>query len=77
MRSECRDRLSKRFTAAQLARTELGGRVICDDRELIFEEAPEAYKSIDTVVGALRSAGLIRVLARIKPLLTYKTKGER
>ena len=47
MRSDCRERLSARFTAQQLGRTALGSRVICDDRELIFEEAPEAYKSID------------------------------
>lgn len=74
MRGECRDRLSKRYTAAQLARTALGSRVICDNRDLIFEEAPEAYKSIDTVIDALQSAGLIRVVARLKPLLTYKTR---
>lgn len=74
MRSECRERLAKRFTAAQLGRTALGSRVICDDRNLIFEEAPEAYKPVDSVINALKSAGLVRVLARLKPLLTYKTR---
>lgn len=74
MRGECRDRLCKRYTAAQLGRTALGSRVICDDRELIFEEAPEAYKAIDTVIDALQSAGLINVVARLKPVLTYKTR---
>lgn len=74
MRSECRERLSRRFTAAQLGRTALGSRVICDDRDLIFEEAPEAYKSIETVMAALQSAGLIKVLARLKPVITYKTR---
>lgn len=77
MRGECRERLSSRFTVAQLGRTALGGRVICDDRELIFEEAPEAYKSVETVIDALQTAGLIRVLARLKPLLTYKTREEK
>ncbi len=75
MRTECRDRLARRYTTAQLARTALGSRVICDDRELIFEEAPEAYKSIATVIDALQSAGLVKVVARLKPLLTYKTRG--
>jgi release factor H-coupled RctB family protein len=74
MRSECRERLSRRYTAAQLERTALGSRVICDDRELIFEEAPEAYKPISTVMDALQGAGLIRVLARVKPVLTYKKR---
>lgn len=74
MRGECRDRLSKRYSAAQLERTALGSRVICDDRDLIFEEAPEAYKSIDTVIDALQAAGLVRVVARLKPVLTYKKR---
>ena len=76
-RSECKDRLRQRYTAEQLARTALGNRVICADRALLFEEAPEAYKPIDSVLGALRDAGLVQVLARLKPLLTYKTRAER
>lgn len=77
MRSECQDRLSARFTTEQLARTRFGSRVICRDRQLIYQEAPEAYKSIDSVVGALQQAGLVRLLARMKPVLTYKTSGGR
>lgn len=75
MRSDCKDRLASRYSVEQLARTALGSRVICADRALIYEEAPEAYKAIDSVVGALRAAGLVRVLARLKPVLTYKTRG--
>ncbi|MBD9413335.1 RNA ligase RtcB family protein [Pseudomonas sp. PDM16] len=75
MRSECKDRLASRYSVEQLVRTALGSRVICADRALIYEEAPEAYKAIDSVVGALREAGLVRVLARLKPVLTYKTRG--
>ncbi|MBO3275099.1 RNA ligase RtcB family protein [Pseudomonas schmalbachii] len=76
MRSECRDRLAPRYRVEQLTRTALGSRVICGDRGLIYEEAPEAYKAIDSVVGALHDAGLLRILARLKPVLTYKTRGE-
>lgn len=75
MRTECRERLAARHTAEQLGRTALGSRVICDDRALLFEEAPEAYKSIATVIRALEASGLVRVLARLKPVLTYKTRG--
>ncbi len=74
-RSECKERLAPRYRVEQLARTALGSRVICADRALIYEEAPEAYKPIDSVVGALHDAGLLRVLARLKPVLTYKTRG--
>ncbi|SFC37346.1 RNA ligase RtcB family protein [Pragia fontium] len=75
MRSECKSRLSSRFTPLQLKRTTMGGRVICQDRQLIYEEAPEAYKSISSVIDSLVGAKLIVVLARLKPVLTYKTSG--
>ena len=54
----------------------MGGRVICNDRALIYEEAPQAYKNVDSVLDCLVGAGLVRVVARSKPLLTYKTRGE-
>lgn len=76
MRSECKDRLSARFTVQQLERTALGGRVVCGDKRLMFEEAPDAYKPVDSIIESLREAGLIRLLARLKPVLTYKTCGE-
>ena len=75
MRSECEARLSKRYTAAQLSRTALDSRVICHDKGLIFEEAPEAYKSIDSVILSLQEAGLIHLVAKLKPLVSYKTSG--
>ncbi|HEX4909480.1 MAG TPA: RtcB family protein, partial [Permianibacter sp.] len=75
-RSDCKDRLRQRYTAEQLTRTTFGSRVICADRSLLFEEAPDAYKPIDSVIGALRDAGLVKLLARLKPVLTYKTRGE-
>jgi release factor H-coupled RctB family protein len=76
MRTACKDRLFKLTTPTQLGRTALGSRVICNDRELIYEEAPQAYKSVSSVVQDLVGAGLIRLLARTKPVLTYKTRGE-
>lgn len=76
MRTECKGRLSHRYTPAQLSRTDLGSRVICANKQLIYEEAPQSYKSIETVIESLSGAGLITVVARLKPLLTYKTSGE-
>ncbi|MNN96345.1 hypothetical protein D3C81_2153140 [compost metagenome] len=49
--------------------------MICRDRQLIYQEAPEAYKPIDSVVGALQQAGLVTLVARMQPVLTYKTSG--
>ena len=76
MRSECKERLSRRFSPAQLSRTRLGSHVICEDKHLIYEEAPEAYKPVDSIIAALVDAGLVTVLARLRPVLTYKTRGE-
>ncbi|WP_348946497.1 RNA ligase RtcB family protein [Chitinibacter sp. FCG-7] len=76
MRSECKGRLSSRYTVAQLSRTKLGSQVICADRVLIYEEAPEAYKPASNIIATLVGAGLVNVIARLKPVLTYKTRGE-
>jgi release factor H-coupled RctB family protein len=76
MRTDCKGRLERIATPAQLSRTGMGGRVICNDRALIYEEAPQAYKNVDSVLGCLVGAGLVRVVARSKPVLTYKTRGE-
>ncbi|WP_367430492.1 RNA ligase RtcB family protein [Snodgrassella alvi] len=76
-RSACKGRLSRRYTVEQLSRTVHGSRVICADRELIYEEAPQAYKSIDSVITAMVQAKLIRPIARFKPVVTYKVKTEK
>ena len=73
---ECKGRLSHKYTADSLHQTEFGSVVVCQDKALIFEEAPQAYKSIDSVIAAMKNAGLIELVARFKPVLTYKTGGE-
>ncbi|NRR33596.1 RNA ligase RtcB family protein [Oxalobacteraceae bacterium] len=75
-RTDCKGRLIKLATPSQLSRTSMGGRVICHDRALIYEEAPQAYKNVDSVLGSLVGAGLARIIYRSKPVLTYKTRGE-
>jgi len=57
----------------KLARNPYGGLVVCEDRNLIVEEAPDAYKSIDRVIGDLVDFGLARVVATFRPLVTFKT----
>ena len=73
-RGECRDRLQARFSPTDLLKTSLGSKVICDDKDLLYEEAPHAYKNIDVVVHDLVDAGLIRVIATLAPLITYKKR---
>ena len=73
-RSESRQRSRERFHRDELVQTGLGGRVICEDRDLLYEEAPLAYKNIEVVVQDLVEAGLITLIATLRPLLTYKTR---
>ncbi|MES2441470.1 MAG: RNA ligase RtcB family protein [Pseudomonadota bacterium] len=73
-RSEARAKLGDRFRVADLERTALGSRVICEDRQLIYEEAPQAYKDIHRVIADLEAAALIDRVATLRPLITYKTR---
>ena len=73
-RSECKGRLRDRYRAGSLTRTKLGSYVICEDKELLYEEAPQAYKDIQGVIEDMISFGLIRVIATFSPLLTYKVR---
>jgi release factor H-coupled RctB family protein len=69
--------MRERFDVSELVQTSLGGRVICEERDLLYEEAPAAYKNIDAVIQDLIDAGLASVIATMRPLLTYKTRGIR
>jgi release factor H-coupled RctB family protein len=73
-RSEARLRMRERFGVHQLTHTPLGGRVICERRELLYEEAPAAYKNIEDVIQDLVNTGLVSVIATFRPLLTYKCR---
>jgi release factor H-coupled RctB family protein len=73
-RSEARLRMRERFDRHQLMQTPLGGRVVCEQRDLLYEEAPAAYKDIAAVIQDLVEAGLVSVIATLRPLLTYKTR---
>ena len=76
-RSEARLRMRERFGLHQLVQTPLGGRVVCEERDLLYEEAPAAYKNIETVIEDLVACGLVSVIATLRPLLTYKTRKAR
>jgi release factor H-coupled RctB family protein len=62
-----------KHTVEELRRTPLGSLVVCGDRQLLFEEAPTAYKRIEQVVADLVDHGLATPVATTVPLVTYKT----
>lgn len=71
-RSMCRSRLKDKYTKDSIKSTKIKSRVICNDTNLLFEEAPEAYKNIDTVIESLLDFGLIKIIATFRPVITYK-----
>ncbi|EFC45815.1 predicted protein [Naegleria gruberi] len=54
--------------------TDLGSHVICEDKNLLFEEQPAAYKDIDAVISDLVHFGVVEVVAIMRPLITYKMR---
>lgn len=65
-----------RSDLAALTHTRFGGRVICGDRDLLLEEAGQAYKDPEQVLRDLTGFGLANAVARLLPLVTFKTAGK-
>ena len=63
---------AKKSDLERLERNPYGGHVVCRDRDLMIEESPEAYKSIERVIADLVEFGLARVVATFRPLVTFK-----
>ncbi len=75
-RSSMHGRIRKtRSDLAALTHTRFGGRVICGDRDLLLEEAGQAYKDPEQVLQDLTGFGLATPVARLLPLFTFKTTG--
>jgi release factor H-coupled RctB family protein len=71
-RSVCKGRLSEKHGRDGLRTTALKSMVICRDKGLLYEEAPEAYKNIIDVIGALIDFGLCEIICSLRPLITLK-----
>lgn len=63
---------AKKSDIAAMERNPFGGRIICEDRDLLVEEAPLAYKSASAVLADLEATGVARRHATLHPLLTFK-----
>lgn len=74
-RTDCKGKLDNRYSMQELKRTKLGTRIICEDSRLIYEEAPQAYKSIDSVIESMQQVNIVKVIAQLTPILNYKTQG--
>lgn len=70
-RNFCKGRLETKYKKDELKTTKLKSQVICDN-QLLYEEATEAYKNIEDVIDTLLEYKAIELIARLKPLVTYK-----
>ena len=71
-RAEALSKLKGKYKRSELQTTKLGGRVVCDDADLLYEEHPDAYKPIEPVVASLIDAGLATAVASLVPVVTVK-----
>jgi release factor H-coupled RctB family protein len=64
---------------ARMEKTRLGGQVICEDKDLMIEEAGHAYKDAGQVAADLEAFGVAQRVAALAPVITFKTarKGGR
>ena len=72
-RADALRRGKAKHTVEELRRTPVGSLVVCGDRQLLFEEAPTAYKRIEQVIADLVEHDLATPVASTIPLITYKT----
>ena len=68
---------AKKSSIDALGRNIFGGRVICEDKSLLIEEAPIAYKSSADVLADLEASGIAERLATLQPFITFKKIKEK
>jgi release factor H-coupled RctB family protein len=71
-RFSCKERLEGLYSKKDIRLNNLNYSVICKDKNLIYQEAPEAYKNIERVIEDMVEANMIKLVASFKPLITYK-----
>ncbi len=72
-RSEAREKVRARYRKSELERyPATGGRTLCDDTDLLYEEHPDAYKPIEPIIRALETAALATRVAALTPIVTVK-----
>ncbi|MEV4312240.1 RNA ligase RtcB family protein [Actinocrispum sp. NPDC049592] len=72
-RADALRRGKAKHTVEELRTTPMGSVVVCGDRQLLFEEAPTAYKRIEQVIADLTDHNLATPIATTTPVVTYKT----
>jgi release factor H-coupled RctB family protein len=64
--------LKDKYDRRAIHETRIGSETVCHDTNILYEEAPEAYKGIEHIMGVLVRYGLCTVVAKLRPLVTFK-----
>lgn len=72
-RADAKGKLGQTYKKRNIRENKWGGKIICGDTDLLWEEAPECYKNIASVISDLVEAELVDVIATLRPLITFKT----
>jgi len=68
----CKEKLENVYSKKAVRQNNIVQSLICKDKNLIFEEAPEAYKNIERVIEDMLDEKMITLVASMNPILTYK-----
>lgn len=68
----CKERLEKIYSKKSIRQNKFTTNLIYKDKNLIYEEAPEAYKNIERVIEDMVGKKMIKPIASLNPLITYK-----
>jgi len=66
-------RLHPGYPATDLTTTSLNSRVICTGPQLLIEEWPDAYKSIEAVVDDVEAKRITKGVYMLRPVVIYKS----
>ncbi|KNF07728.1 tRNA-splicing ligase RtcB [Gottschalkia purinilytica] len=68
----CKEKLENIYSKKSIRQNKLIHNLICNDKNIIYEEAPEAYKNIERVIEDMIDAKMIKLVASLNPIITYK-----
>lgn len=71
-RSGCKEKLENIYSKKSIKSSKDIPTLICKEKNLIYEEAPEAYKNIEKVIEDMMLADMITLVASFNPVITYK-----
>lgn len=71
-RSGCKEKLKNMYSKKTIRNIKDIPTLVCKEKNLIYEEAPEAYKNIERVIEDMISADMITLVASLNPVITYK-----